>query len=154
VRDRIMGPLGMTDTVITLDPEQSSRLAPGTRRRGGPAGLWTIPGLAGAGALRSTVADLFTFLHAQLGLLPPDVPRGAIPGRPLTPAMRIGLGWMLLPIGRGKLDMVWHNAGTGGYRSFVGWTPATHTAAVVLSSNVRGVDQLGSRALLDLAATA
>jgi serine-type D-Ala-D-Ala carboxypeptidase/endopeptidase len=73
-------------------------------------------------------------------------------GGRLTPAMRIGLGWMLLPIGRGKLDMVWHNGGTGGYRSFVGWTPATHTAAVVLSSNVRGVDQLGSRALLDLAA--
>jgi len=165
VRDRITRPLGMTDTVITLDSAQSSRLAPGTRRGGRQAGLWTIPGLAGAGALRSTVADLFTFLRAQLGLLPPHVPAelaAAIPtthaersrGGRLTPAMRVGLGWMLLPIGRGKLDMVWHNGGTGGYRSFVGWTPATHAAAVVLSSNTRGVDQLGSRVLLDLAATA
>jgi hypothetical protein len=68
--------------------------------------------------------------------------------------MRVGLGWMLLPIGREKLDMAWHNGGTGGYRSFVGWTPATHAAAVVVSSNVRGVDRLRSRVLLDLAATA
>jgi D-alanyl-D-alanine-carboxypeptidase/D-alanyl-D-alanine-endopeptidase len=52
------------------------------------------------------------------------------------------------------MDMVWHNGGTGGYRSFVGWTTTTHTAAVVPPSNVRGVDQLGSRVLLDLAATA
>jgi CubicO group peptidase (beta-lactamase class C family) len=49
VRDRITRPLGMTDTVITLDPQQRSRLAPGTRRGGRPAGLWTMPGLAGAG---------------------------------------------------------------------------------------------------------
>ena len=39
-----------------------------------PAGLWTMPGLAGAGALRSTVADLFLFVRAQMGFLPPDVP--------------------------------------------------------------------------------
>jgi len=165
VRDRITRPLGMTDTVISLDTQQRSRLAPGTKRGGRPAGLWTMAGLAGAGALRSTVADLFLFVRAQMGFLPPDVPAelaAAVPtthaersrGGRLTPAMRIGLGWMLLPIGREKLDMVWHNGGTGGYRSFLGWTPATHTAAVVVSSNVRGVDQLGSRVLLDLAATA
>jgi serine-type D-Ala-D-Ala carboxypeptidase/endopeptidase len=99
------------------------------------------------------------------GFLPPDVPgefAAAIPathaersrGGRLTPAMRVGLGWMLLPIGHEKLVMVWHNGSTGGYRSFLGWTPATHTAAVVVSSNVRGVDRLGSRVLLDLAATA
>jgi D-alanyl-D-alanine-carboxypeptidase/D-alanyl-D-alanine-endopeptidase len=165
VRDRIAHPLGMSDTVITLDPEQRSRLAPGTKRRGKPAGPWTILGLAGAGALRSTVADLFTFLRAQMGLLPPDVPAelaAAIPsthaersrGGRLTPALRVGLGWMLLPIGRAKLEMVWHNGGTGGYRSFIGWTPTTHAAVVVLSSNVRSVDRFGSRVLLDLAAMA
>lgn len=165
VRDRITRPLGMNDTVITLDPEQRSRLAPGTKRRGKPAGLWTIPGLAGAGALRSTVADLFTFVRAQMGFLPPGVPAelaAAIPsthaersrGGRLAPALRVGLGWMLLPIGREKLDMVWHNGGTGGYRSFIGWTPATHAAAIALSSNVRSVDRFGSRVLLDLASTA
>jgi D-alanyl-D-alanine-carboxypeptidase/D-alanyl-D-alanine-endopeptidase len=68
--------------------------------------------------------------------------------------MRIGLGWLLLPIGRRKLDIVWHNGGTGGYRSFIGWSPAAHTAAIALSSNVRSVDRFGTRVLLQLASTA
>ena len=42
--------------------------------------------------------------------------------------MRVGLGWLLLPIGRQKPDTVWHNGGTGGYRSYIGWAPAIHMA--------------------------
>lgn len=162
VRERITGPLGMSDTVITLDEDRLSRLAPGTKRRGKPAGPWTLPGLAGAGALRSTVTDLLTFLRAQMLYLPAGIPAdlaAAIPlshdertkGGRLSPALRVGLGWFLLPIGRQKLDTLWHNGGTGGYRSYIAWAPAIHTAVVVLSSNTRSVDPVGTRVLLDLA---
>jgi CubicO group peptidase (beta-lactamase class C family) len=58
VRERITTPLGLADTVIDLDDDQRRRLAAGTKRLGGRAGPWAIPGLAGAGALRSTAADL------------------------------------------------------------------------------------------------
>jgi CubicO group peptidase (beta-lactamase class C family) len=47
VRDRIALPLGMMYTTVALDEDQRSRLAPGTTRRGKPAGLWTLTGLAG-----------------------------------------------------------------------------------------------------------
>ena len=163
VRERIALPLGMSDTTITLDHDQLSRVAPGTKRRGKPAGPWTLPGLAGAGALCSTVTDLLTFVRAQMGVLPPGrLPAdlaAAIPlthevrarGGRLAPALRVGLGWLLLPIGRQKLDTVWHNGGTGGYRSYIGWAPPIRTAVVVLSSNARGVDPIGTRVLLDLA---
>jgi CubicO group peptidase (beta-lactamase class C family) len=164
VRERITGPLGMTDTVIELDDERRRRLAAGTSRRGKPAGLWSLAGLAGAGALRSTAADLLVFARAQLGELPPDAPPDlataiaatqaprARAGR-LTPAMTIGLGWMRAPFGRERVETVWHNGGTGGYRSYLGLTPSTHTAAVVLSANVRSVDRIGLRLLVDLAAS-
>jgi serine-type D-Ala-D-Ala carboxypeptidase/endopeptidase len=158
VRDRITGPLGMADTVITLGPEQRHRLAPGTKRRGGRAAAWTLPGLAGAGALHSTVHDLAIFARAQMGHLPPDAPDDLVAAIPVThrvrtrggllsPALRVGLGWMVMPIGRDKVEMLWHNGGTGGYRSFLGWTPVTHTAAICLSSNVRTVDRIGVRVL-------
>jgi CubicO group peptidase (beta-lactamase class C family) len=161
VRERIAQPLGMTDTVIALDEDRRARLAAGTSRRGKPAGLWSLPGLAGAGALRSTAADLLTFARAQLGELPAAAPPelgAAIAatheprarGGRLAPGMRIGLGWMLMPIGREKLETVWHNGGTGGYRSYLGIAPARRTAAVALSSNVRSVDRIGARLLLDL----
>jgi CubicO group peptidase (beta-lactamase class C family) len=161
VRDRITGPLGMVDTVITMDEDQRSRLAPGTKARGGPASPWTIVGLAGAGALRSTVGDLLTFVRAQMGASPPGTPpelTAAIRethversrGGRFAPALRMGLGWMLLPIGRQKLDTLWHNGGTGGYRSYLGWAPTIPVGAVALSSNVRSVDRHGTRVLLDL----
>ena len=74
VCERITDPLGMADTLIILSANQRARIAPGTTRRDKPAGLWSISGLVGAGALRSTVADLLKFARAQMGLLPPDAP--------------------------------------------------------------------------------
>ncbi|HEX8830069.1 MAG TPA: DUF3471 domain-containing protein, partial [Longimicrobium sp.] len=41
-------------------------------------------------------------------------------------------------------DVVWHNGGTGGYRSFAGFRPATGAAVVVLTnSGGPGADDLG-----------
>jgi serine-type D-Ala-D-Ala carboxypeptidase/endopeptidase len=161
VRDRIALPLGLGDTVIELDDDRLRRLAVGTKRRGRPAGLWSIPGLAGAGALRSTAADVLTFVRAQMGTLP-DVPaelatairsthvQRAGGGR-FTPSVRIGLGWLLVGIGRRKLRILMHNGGTGGYRSFAGWTADGAHGIVALSANVRSVDRIGAELLMDLA---
>jgi D-alanyl-D-alanine-carboxypeptidase/D-alanyl-D-alanine-endopeptidase len=161
VRERITTPLGLRDTAITLSEDLRSRLAAGTKWRGGPAGLWTVSGLAGAGALRSTAADLLTFIRAQMGTLP-DVPeelaaaigsthRDRASGGGLAPGMRTGLGWLLLGIGRQKVRIVMHNGGTGGYRSFAGWAPAGGHGVVALSANVRSVDRIATKLLLDLA---
>ena len=160
VRERITTPLALHDTVIELDDDQRRRLAVGTKWRGRPTGLWTIPGLAGAGALRSTVADLLRFVRAQMGTLP-DVPselaaairsthQERARGGRLTPAMRVGLGWILLGIGRQKLPILMHDGGTGGYRSIAGWVAAGRYGVVVLSANVRSVDRIGAELMMDL----
>ena len=164
VRERITTPLGLRDTVIAMSEDHRSRLAPGTKRWGGPAGLWTIPGLTGAGALRSTAADLLAFIRAQMGTLP-DVPedlaaairsshQACAGGGRLTPGMRVALGWLRVGVGRQKIQMVMHNGGTGGYRSFAGWAPDGSHGVVALSANVRSVDGIASRLLLDLERTA
>jgi serine-type D-Ala-D-Ala carboxypeptidase/endopeptidase len=43
--------------------------------------------------------------------------------------------------------MLWHNGGTGGFRSFVGLVRETETAVAVLGNTNRSVDLLGLRAL-------
>ena len=160
VRDRITAPLGLSDTVIELDDDRRRRLAMGTKWRGGPAGLWTISGLAGAGALRSTVADLLRFVRAQMGTLP-DVPpeladaiemshRDRAKGGRLTPGMRVALGWFVIKIGRRKLGIVMHDGGTGGYRSIAGWVPSEGVGVVALSANVRSVDRIATDLALAL----
>jgi len=74
--------------------------------------------------------------------------------RPLTHALRarhrrvaVGLGWTRPPLPGTEHELLFHNGGTGGFRSFAGFVPATHTAVVVLSNCARSVDALGFRIL-------
>ena len=55
--------------------------------------------------------------------------------------MRIGLGWITRG-GHGR-ELQWHNGGTGGYRSFLGFDLESQTGVVVLSNSGNSVDDLG-----------
>ena len=65
------------------------------------------------------------------------------------PGLDIALGWHLLKTPGGG-EIAWHNGGTGGYRSFIGFDRANRTGVVVLSnmSTAAGADDIG-RHLLD-----
>jgi CubicO group peptidase (beta-lactamase class C family) len=149
VRERICLPLGMHDTVITPTGGQTARLATGHTRRGRPVAPFQLPGLAGAGALRSTAADMLAFLEANLD--PSGTPLVAAIERAQRPRARaarrfqVGLGWIIVQLPRAAGPMLWHNGGTNGFRSFVGAAPETGTAVVVLSNTARSVDRLGLR---------
>lgn len=146
VSERLLEPLGMPDTSISLSPPLQERLAVGHSVQLRPVANWDLPTLAGAGALRSTVNDLLTFVEANLS---PDesalgqamtaalAPRQDFP----APNMQIGLGWITRH-GHGR-QLHWHNGGTGGYRSFLGFDPEARTGVVVLSNSGDSVDDLG-----------
>jgi D-alanyl-D-alanine-carboxypeptidase/D-alanyl-D-alanine-endopeptidase len=145
VRARICAPLGMVDTVLLPDDEQTAREATGHRSRRRLTGHWKIAGLPGAGALRSTADDMLTFLHAQLR--PEDTPLGPAitlsheerrPGKRLG----IGLGWLRVPL-RGGHTVLWHNGGTGGFRAFAGIVPDAGVGVIALANDLRSVDRAG-----------
>ena len=153
VRSRITEVLGMKSTGIALSPGMKGRLAAGHGQLLQPVSNWDVPTLAGAGALRSTANDLLIFLAAVLGYtespLAPAMAAMTAVRRPTgATGLEIALGWHILT-GNGK-DLVWHNGGTGGYRSFIGYDPKARVGIVVLSnaSTVAGTDDIG-RHLLD-----
>ena len=144
----MLDPLGLNDTYPSPEPEQSAQSAQGHGFRRRPAPDWRLDGLAGAGALRSTVPDLLGYLQAQLD--PDATPLGPAirlthellePSRPLT----IGLGWIGSRSRSGR--MYWHNGGTGGFRSFAGFLPEHGRAVVVLVNDRRSPDAAGIRLL-------
>jgi CubicO group peptidase (beta-lactamase class C family) len=151
VTERVTRPLGMVDTVRTLDPARASRLAAPHNGQGKPASNWEIRTLAGAGGLRSTVDDQLRFLAACLDPDPSTSLGRAIraslqPQARLDEERRIGLGW-ILPASGGA----WHNGQTGGYTAFLGLRGRAALVVLVNASTVALDDPAAS--LLDRLAT-
>lgn len=151
VRQRITGPLGMASTAIALTPDMKARMAVGHDESLKPVANWDLPTLAGAGALRSDADDLLTFLAAELGYaetpLKTAMRAQIVPRRPTdTPGLQVALGWHIeTPRTPPGAEVIWHNGGTGGYRTFMGFEPSTGVGVVVLTnvSNEVGGDDIG-----------
>lgn len=153
VRSRITGPLGMKSTGITLTQEMKARLAVGHNAELKALPNWDFEALAGCGALRSSVIDMLTFLAANLGyvkspLAPAMASMLAVRRTTGAPSLgEIGLGWLIVK--PSSEEIVWHNGGTGGYRSFVGFEPKAGVGVVVLSNTftAAGIDDIGMHLL-------
>jgi len=138
VKRRVLTPLRMSQTAITLTPPMRSRLQLGHDAEGNVVPNWDLPTFAGAGALRSTANDMLTFLAANLDTTALPLARAMRDARTPrreagSPSMRIGLAWHILARPGGSI--VWHNGGTGGYRTFAGFDPVRRVGVVVLCNN-------------------
>ncbi len=145
LRCRICDPLGMHDTRVRLTPEMRSRLTDPHNNLLEPDHNWDLPTLAGAGAIRSTVNDLLTFLAANMGMAAPDMQAAFTlantPQRPAVSGLSVGLGWHFLPTD-GE-DIHWHNGQTGGYTGFMAWKPDGKMGVVILSDAAILLDDIG-----------
>jgi CubicO group peptidase (beta-lactamase class C family) len=151
VRQRITGPLGMNDTAVVLTPVMRQHLAVGYGMPGVPAANWDMPVLAGMGALRSSTADMLKFVGANMGLIKSPLygamqaahrPRHALEGKP---GQSIALGWHVIEQHGSRI--VWHNGGTAGYRTYVGFDEISGRGVVLMSNSHMGSDDIARRAL-------
>lgn len=139
---QITGPLHMTDTAVTLTPSMRARFIQGYNAAHNPAHAWDLDALAGAGGIRSTAADMLTYLEAQLH--PDQLPATAqttpqgktLPAalyasqtiRADVPGSSIALNWFHIE----TTDSYWHNGGTGGYSSYTLFSPGEDYGLIVL----------------------
>ncbi|MGB5500573.1 MAG: serine hydrolase [Maribacter sp.] len=140
----IARPLGMENTGITLTPNMKENLAMG---HSGPIQVenWDLSTLAGAGGIRSTVVDMLNYVSANMGTKQSDLypamqlshtntrKTGAVP--------QVGLGWHITK--HNSREFVWHNGGTGGYRTFIGFVKGDDKGVVVLSNSNASIDNIG-----------
>ncbi len=158
LKQEITGPLGLADTTIWLSDAQKARFIPGYDGNHHPARAWDQDALAGAGAIRSTAADMLLYLEANLhpdkitltnsaptsttlsaALVESHEVRGEV-----APGMGIALAWIY----QAATGSYWHNGATGGYSAFASFNPAGDYGVVVLlntsiSSAGGFVDRLG-----------
>lgn len=146
--ERIATPLEMADTRIQLSAEQNKRFAPGFTAAGKPTSPWTFACLEACGGIRSTTRDMLAFVEANLGRskspLTDAINMAHEPWRETgRPGEFVGLCWMRQKLPAGNRVMLWHNGGTGGYRSFLAFLPESGVGVVILSNSPHPVDPLG-----------
>ncbi|MFX1414121.1 MAG: serine hydrolase domain-containing protein, partial [Promethearchaeota archaeon] len=158
--------LNIQDTRITLNSEQTQRLAIPHSAKGRVSQNWDLNAFAGAGALRSTVNDLMVFLKAQIGILQIDLSEKlklchekylgtfSKPSKVLSlfpdlvkkrkkfkPYFQvIGLGWIIGNLGLEGPTLHWIHGATGGYMAFIGFIKSSKTGIVILAN--RGLNFL------------
>ena len=133
VRTRITGPLGMNDTMITIPPSHAARLAAPLDAYMRPVKPIEMAALAGAGAVRSTVADMLIFARALLDPTSPVAPALKTALSVRTPGenrFEQALGWVVrrLP-GR---ELLMHDGQSYGFSSILILEPAKGRAVVAL----------------------
>jgi CubicO group peptidase (beta-lactamase class C family) len=143
---RVCQPLGMTRTRITLDSPMRQHLASAHDADGQPVSNWDIPTFAGAGALRTTVNDMLTYIAAQAGITPsplyPAMKATQAPRSPIDSSNQtdVAMAWHVLK----RNGYVWHNGQTGGYQTIAVFSPERKIGVVVLANQCsRYVDKIG-----------
>ena len=150
-RERVWNPLGMTHTAITMTPYMKLHLALGHDDAGKVVPNWDLTSLAGAGAIRSTTLDMLKFLaanlHPERGALEQAMDLAHQSRAPVAPPnMTIGLNWLIQRTPGGTV--IWHNGGTGGYRTFAGIDPSRKIGVVIMTnSSGAGSDDIGMHLL-------
>jgi D-alanyl-D-alanine-carboxypeptidase/D-alanyl-D-alanine-endopeptidase len=153
---QITGPLNLNDTAIALSPSMRARFIEGHDAAHNPAHAWDLDALAGAGGIRSTAADMLTYLEAQLhpDKLPPSTastPQGkTLPAAlyasqtihaEVPPGSNIALNWFHIE----ATDSYWHNGGTGGYSSYALFSPGDDFALIVLFNTAGDKDTFADK---------
>lgn len=148
LRDRVLVPLGLTDTAFEPGPRAVAAWADG---RSIPP--WRFhDAMAAAGGLWSTPADLTRFLQAALGGVAHPLGDAFRLGRDVLPGagdprvhLELSRVWHVHRAdGR---PVYWHNGSTLHYWSFVGFRPDTGQAAIILLAGAVDPTEAGLRAL-------
>ncbi|MFZ4650546.1 MAG: serine hydrolase domain-containing protein, partial [Rubrivivax sp.] len=124
-----------------LEPELAVGQVQGHDASGRPTPAWNMGAFAGAGALRANLPQMLALLEAaRLGRTPFDA------GAQREQARRhatgsVGVGWMRTEKHGDRI--VWHNGGTFGFSSFVGYSEVSGRAVVLMANGVLDLDALG-----------
>jgi D-alanyl-D-alanine-carboxypeptidase/D-alanyl-D-alanine-endopeptidase len=147
--ERVLKPLGLDDTVVAANV----RLVPGRMANGRPTPAWDVPvPYAGAGGIRSTLADVVKLASALLG----DVPEGAPPSlrtalrtalqplRAMNAHIDIGAAWHIVKRADG-MTLTYHSGMTGGFSSSLVLDTERRRAGIVLADAAGGFEDLAVR---------
>lgn len=145
--EKITGPLGLTDTTVSLNPHQQMRFAHPRKPNGTRTAPWAFQSLAGAGCLRSSAGDMARFAgHVLRALDSPETPLDRAICRSVRPILGLGKrgafapmaqcsGWLQITMDPAAAPHLFHNGGTAGSTCALHISPKTGAAFGIFSNN-------------------
>lgn len=155
----ICRPLGMTNSVFTLNASQRRRLTVG---HVGNQACWKFPNtpiapwdmgefMGPISGMYSSVNDLLIFAKANLGLLPTPLEPALATTHQVqieTPHEGEALGWIVSKYDHGRRIITFKDGVISGYHAFIGLDLDTRVAVVVLANKFDWDDKVGMNLLL------
>ncbi|HEX5295728.1 MAG TPA: serine hydrolase domain-containing protein [Streptosporangiaceae bacterium] len=147
LRERLVGPLGITRTVTLPEEAILHRAAVGHRRCGTPVDVWNLPrGVGPAGLITATAGDLLAFarLHLDRGVTAEGKRviseasvaamqlAGAVVPEFSVPGSAVGLGWRLSRWG--DRTIIGHDGDTIGQSAYLRIDPEAGIAVCLLTN--------------------
>jgi len=138
----ILEPWSMNNTSTNRVNIQGDMVT-GLNKKGKATSNWDFDVFAGAGAIKSNVVDMLKFIEAQIA----DTSEAVQLMQQKTfegDQFHLSLGWHIIP----SENWLWHNGGTGGFKSSLAIDPKTNNGVVILTNissgheNARFVDDL------------
>ena len=150
IKEVITTPLQLHNTLDKIpSTAKNLSIAKAYNEEGIEVPTWNFQAIAGAGVLKSTVADMLRFAAYQFKMPENELENALAQTRLFTfylpPNTDIGLGWHMNMVN--GLTQYWHNGATGGSSSFFGIVPDKKSAVIVLSNSAHSVDDISSKIL-------
>jgi CubicO group peptidase (beta-lactamase class C family) len=141
ITSKILQPLNLTQTYMTLDQVPESLLAQGYNGNS-EASAWQFQALAGAGSIRSSIEDLLAYGVAHLE----DSTHALKTAMQLATTvhyqqgpLKVGLGWHVTADG-----VLWHNGGTAGFRSIIMIDPVQQKVVAGITNSSNSVEDIAA----------
>jgi len=146
LQETILSPLQLHNTIGIPDAKEQQDIPSGLDKDGNPTPLWTWQAMMGAGGLKSSIKDLMLFAVEQFKMPENELQNAMALTRQFTfftpDNTDIGLAWHMSMMDDGIIYFH-HTGGTAGSSSFIGLSPDTKTAVVILSNAAESVDLIG-----------
>lgn len=143
IEEDIFLPLGMKHSLVQYTEENEKSLIAGLGKDAEETSIWHHDASAPIGSIVSNAHDLALFLKRFLNpgedTLGQAMKWTLVSQKDINNRRAISRGWL---IDKSKQGMIyWHNGATGGFRSFIAFSP-DHNCAVLLLCNYAGVENL------------
>lgn len=145
VQRRIAQPLGLKDTAQDTPAAARNRLAVGHDAKLNAVSYWDLAALTGAGGLRSSARDMALYIKAQQSGSLGGARNAQQPRAKMGEYSQVGFAWITTR--RNGDEIVWHNGGTGGFRTFAGFSKLSGRGVVVLANSAHDQDELAMHLL-------